>query len=122
MSSIVVDPRGSATNVAAISCQEVSETTAIQDRGRELPDLWFARMCRDLWQFKVAAHLHFVTLRSDRTCRAWAAGDNDANATTLAQLLRTEDGPRVLKWVMDGCDAEWWAKLQRAREGLSVFN
>ena len=94
-----------ANEVTAESCEQRID-------GRVLPDLWFARMARELWQFKVAAHLHATTGRSERTCRAWEAGDNEPGCTTLAQLLRSPDGPRVLSWVMRGCDEPWWATAE----------
>lgn len=87
--------------------------------GGILPDLWFARMCRELWKFKVAAHLHFLSGRSDRTCRAWAAGENDSDATMLAVILRSDHGYRALKFVMRGSDATWWIILQAAISDIS---
>ena len=72
-------------------------------------------MCRKVWQFKASAALHDYTGRSERTCRAWSAGDNDASATALAQLLRSDEGGSVLDYIMQDRAPSWWRELQRAR-------
>jgi hypothetical protein len=103
----------SANSVAAISCREIA---APDDRGNILPPAgWFMRMARDLWQRKVAAHLHFLLGASERTCRAWASGDSEPSASVLVALLRSDQGGRVLAFVMAGATAPWWRELRRAR-------
>lgn len=92
---------------------------AENNSGKMLPDAWFGAMCRKFWEFKAAAHLHFFTGRSDRTCRAWASGANDPDATTLAILLRSDHGYRVLKFIMQGSTATWWIVLQAAINDIS---
>lgn len=94
-------------------CQQIS---GLSDRGNILPlaDDWFALMGRGLWPLKAAAHLHHLTGASERTCRAWASGTSEPPSRVLATLLRSDEGPRVLAWLMDGADALWWREHLRA--------
>lgn len=101
-----------ATSVAATSCREIASP---DDRGKILPAAgWFARMVRSLWHRKVAAHLHFLLGASERTCRAWASG-TEPSASIFVALLRSDQGGRVLAFVMAGATAPWWRELRRAR-------
>ena len=82
---------------------------------------WFARMGRELWQFKIGSHLECHLGCSDRTARAWASGDNEPPARALALLLRTEDGPRILEWIMRDDPPAWWLAVQQSAATLAQF-
>jgi len=108
-----------ATKSAAESCRDSS---ALPDRGKILPQAeWFAVMARELWHFKVPAHIHNHTGYSERTCRAWAAAESEPPARVLALLLRTDDGPRVLEYIMRNSDVRWWLLVCQARNILSTL-
>jgi hypothetical protein len=111
-----------AINAAAESRHETLPAAAANNRGNILPQAeWFAVMARELWAFKVGAHLQHHLGYSDRTCRAWGSAESEPPARALALLLRTEDGPRVLAYIMRGSDAEWWAALQAAAAALGCI-
>lgn len=102
--------------------QSCLETSAPDNRGTLVPGpLWFAVMARELWQFKVAAHLHFLLGTSERTGRAWASGDREPMASILAGLLRSEDGARILEILMRDSSTKWWPQLVEDRRLASIF-
>lgn len=125
---------GTATNVAAICGREQRGQNW---RGKILPDgEWFPVMALELWREKVAANLQVFFIQggaesgvSDRTLRSWACGASEPPATRLAFLLRSDDGPRVLAWIMRHDPPRWWrefqgdqaALLDRARRIFSRF-
>lgn len=82
--------------------------------------LWFAVMCRALWGGNAPKELEYALKRighprSDRTCRAWAAGDSPPPVNILLMLLRDHEcGKRVQDYVMRDCDAPWWLNDKRA--------
>lgn len=78
--------------------------------------LWFAILCRELWGANAPKELEFRTGRSDRTCRAWALGDNLPPLEIVLNLLRdNECGQYVLGYAMRDCDAPWWTARERQR-------
>lgn len=77
--------------------------------------LWFALLCRELWGANAPKELEFKSGRSDRTCRAWTAGDSPPPVNILLLLQRDPDiGRRVLDYVMRDCNAPWWQSFKRA--------
>lgn len=77
--------------------------------------LWFALLCRHLFGANAPKDLEYKTGRSDRTCRAWAAGDSPPPVNILLVLQRDHSiGRQVLDYVMRDSDAPWWLELQRA--------
>lgn len=77
--------------------------------------LWFAIMCRQLWGANAPKELQFLLEKSDRTCRAWAAGDAIPLATILAVLIVGPQGGRILEHLMRESPSPWWAEHERAR-------
>ena len=116
-----------ANHFPAECCQRNCPQGAGDFRGNILPHAeWFARMALELWRHKVAAHLDHLFQQSgvrfsERTCRAWGAGDNEPPARALALLLRSDDGPLVLAWIMRDDPPQWWRKLQLAHLALQIF-
>jgi hypothetical protein len=98
-----------------------------QSRHDSAEPLWFALLCRYLWGGNAPKDLEFALARnhdkrSDRTCRAWAAGDSPPQVNTLVLLQRDHQcGERVLQYVMRDCDAPWWLELQAARALCAQF-
>lgn len=84
--------------------------------------LWFAVFCRSLWGGNASKDLEFALSRnghqrSDRTCRAWAAGDSPPPVNILLMLQRDHEiGSSVLDYVMRDCDAPWWLELNRCAD------
>jgi hypothetical protein len=82
--------------------------------------LWFAVLCRYLWGANGPKDLQFALARngierSDRTCRAWAAGDNTPPLPIYLVLQNDAVvGERVLFFAHQDCDAPWWQEIQRA--------
>jgi hypothetical protein len=126
MHGIVPKPELRATIRTATTRRKGVGLRRFRDRGDFSPG-WFAILGRKLWPEKTAAHLHFLTGASERTCRDWAPERPDDTpreppAFVLAELLRGEQGGRVLGAVMDGSKAEWWERHQRADQLAEVFD
>lgn len=100
-----------------------AETTAPESAaisGAEISG-WFAELARKLWPKKTWAHLQYLTKAPDRTCQRWASGATDISSSALRDMLRSNDGERVLLALMDGCRQPWWLKRAddaRAADGL----
>jgi len=104
------------------AAQDGRETSVATNSGTPVPEpLWFALMARELWQFKVAAHLYCLIGTNERTARAWARGDREPMGSAVLDLLRSSDGERVLDWIMRDSGAEWWRDLQGARALSAQF-
>lgn len=87
-----------------------------QRRQDSAEPLWFAVLCRELWGANAPKELEFRTGRSDRTCRAWASGDNLPPLEIVLGLLRdAQCGQRVLDYAMRDCAAPWWVARERQR-------
>lgn len=111
--------RPNASKSAAGSGRDNSETN---NCGTILPQAeWFAVMGRELWQFKIGAHLECHLGCSERTARAWGSGTHEPPARALAMLLRTDDGPRILEYLMRDSPPPWWTDLQTGAEMLARF-
>jgi hypothetical protein len=98
-----------------------------QPRQDSAEPLWFALLCRHLWgpnapkdlEFTLANHGH---QRSDRTCRAWTAGDSPPPVNIGVMLQRDElVGEKVLDYIMRDCTAQWWLDIQAARALCAQF-
>lgn len=93
-----------------------ASATDCRQRQDSAEPLWFALLCRDLWGANAPKELQFKTGRSDRTCRAWAAGDSPPPVNILLMLQRDPDiGERVQQYVMRDCAAPWWREQERDR-------
>jgi hypothetical protein len=101
----------------------ISASAAIcQPRQDSAEPLWFALLCRHLWGPNAPKDLEFALSRnnhqrSDRTCRAWAAGDSPPPINIGVMLQRDADiGRRVLEYIMRDCEAQWWLDFNRDAE------
>jgi len=110
MFTTISERRGGAISPSAENCQPRQDSAE---------PFWFALLCRHLWSTNAPKDLEFTLARaghqrSDRTCRAWTAGDSPPPINIGAMLLRDDDvGRRVLDYVMRDCTAPWWVEFNR---------
>jgi hypothetical protein len=117
MYTTISERRGGAIYPSAENCQTRQDSAE---------PLWFALLCRHLWSTNAPKDLEFALSRanhqrSDRTCRAWAAGDSPPPINIGVMLLRDQIGGRVLEYIMRDCEAQWWLDLQTARALCAQF-
>lgn len=74
---------------------------------------WFSSMVAELWPIKGPAAVSQYTRCPDRTARAYASGDREPPASVLRDLLRGDEGYRVLTYVMCGFVPTWWLVIQQ---------
>lgn len=77
---------------------------------------WFPGLAKILSPKKPAATLHYLTAEPERTCYEWVRGKFDPPSRVLIRLLHTDQGWRVLEYLMAGCKQPWWIELRTARE------
>lgn len=110
---------GTVESIVAGNARRFPATTC-QQRQDSAEPLWFALLCRDLWGTNAPKELEYALKRngidrSDRTCRAWAAGDSPPPVNVLLALQRDDEcGKRVKAYVMRDCAAPWWIEDQLA--------
>lgn len=107
---------------ASASAAISASAMVCQQRQDSAEPLWFALLCRELWGANAPKELEYALTRighqrSDRTCRAWAAGDSPPPVNILLMLQRDPEwGERVLGYVMRECEASWWLEFVRNAE------
>ena len=97
-------------------------SVAAQVRHDSAKDSWFADLVKTLWPIKGSAALEQYTRCADRTARAYASGDREPSASVLRDLLRGDEGYRVLTWVMGDHKPTWWVVLQHERRLAALAN
>ena len=113
--------------VASVSIEgNQASSVAAQVRHDRAKDPWFADLVKNLWPIKGSAAVEQYTRCPDRTARAYASGDREPPASVLRDLLRGDEGFRVLTYVMHGSAVTWWAVVQHERElaamARNIFN
>lgn len=88
---------------------------AAQVRHDRAKDHWFADLVKNLWPVKGPAAIEQYTRCPDRTARAYSSGDREPPASVLRDLLRGDEGYRVLTFVMSGYPVTWWIVIQHER-------
>jgi hypothetical protein len=83
--------------------------------------LWFATMCREIYGANAPKDLQYQLGKSERTCRAWAAGDIDPASTIFLTLLRGDDGGRMLDIVLRDAPPKWWRDVNEDRRQAAIF-
>lgn len=84
---------------------------------------WFSRAARALYPNKPGTALYWLTgLGDERLCQRYASGDVRPAAYFLRALMRGEHGEQWFSAIMDGCDAEWWRDVQRARRVAAALD
>jgi hypothetical protein len=112
---------GTVESIGVASARRFPATDCRQ-RQESAEPLWFALLCRELWGANAPKELEYALKhngieRSDRTCRAWAAGDSPPPVNILLALLHDRDiGRRVEAYAMRDCD--WWQERKTTRREL----
>jgi len=91
------------------------EETVGRPRGQIWPKAWFAALIRDLWPVKGAVAVEQYAGVPDRTARNYQSGHSDPSGAVICNLLRGDEGYRVLTWIMGGSTTTWWAVVQHER-------
>lgn len=113
MGEALLVARDCASNSAAASCIEfpiVAESCK-----------WFPGLAKFLSAKKPAAAVHFLTDEPERTCYEWVRGKFDPPARVIIRLLHTDQGHRVLDYLMRGNKQPWWLELKRAQACASAY-
>lgn len=93
----------------------------------EGPNRWFASIALNLYRSNAAAALLKFLGVSDRSCRDYLCGKSVPKASSLATLLRGEDGEAWLRQIMQADmrgdkSPTWWLNLQSAIELFSKLS
>lgn len=83
---------------------------------------WFPGLAKFLSANKPAATLRYLTSEPERTCYEWVRGKFDPPSRVLIKLLHTDQGWRVLEYLMRGCKQPWWRDVVRARACAAAFD
>jgi hypothetical protein len=115
------DMDGNLTN--ADSAATFIEAQGGQETGTIVPrKVWFADLANSLWPIKGAVALEQCARIPDRTARAYQGGHREPAASVIRDLLRGDEGYRVLCWIMDGYEPTWWLVIQRERKLAALAN
>lgn len=102
-----------------ISSDEIQATEVVAGIGEEdrqiWPKTWFANLINELWPVKGAIAVTQYSGIPDRTARNYQSGHSEPPASVLRDLLRGNEGYRVLTWVMAGFTPTWWLVVQHER-------
>lgn len=82
--------------------------------GTIVPVCWFAPFVRALWPVKAAAALEQYTGAKERTARAYQSGEREPSASVLRDLIRSPEGFRVLRALVEDNPPDWWREVDRA--------
>ena len=101
----------------AIALQEIASGSYRGGSG------WFAALARFLWGDKKQANaLYCLVPLKESTSYAYVAGRAEPPAWLLVALLRSDDGGRILDWIMQDAEPRWWRLLKRARRAVAIFD
>ena len=92
-----------------------SEKTSTAQMGSEPDNAWFSGPARILLGSDPGLGLHVLTGTPERTSYRYTSGERSVPGYIIRQLLRGPHGEQWLAALMDGCGAEWWLEIQRAR-------
>lgn len=113
MRSTMPAVRENASEVVAANCIEFS---IVAESCK-----WFPGLSKKLWPGKPAAAVHHLTKEPERSCYAWVEGKNDPPARALLRLLDSDQGWRVLEYLMRGSKQAWWRETARARRCADAY-
>lgn len=104
---------------ARVTADETRATFVEAESGRSSghiwPKIWFAQLVQELWPVKGAVAISQYAGCPDRTARNYQGGHSEPPASVLRDLLRGDEGYRVLTWIMCGFTPTWWLVIQRER-------
>lgn len=67
-----------------------------------------------IWPLKCKDNLRFHTRASDRMIQYWLANKYSLSATDLANLLRSDEGFKILEALIGDAQPAWWAGFKRS--------
>lgn len=79
--------------------------------GKTFPKSWFSELVRALWPIKGAVAVEEYTGVSDRTARNYQSAHSEPPGSVVCNLLRGNEGYRVLSWIMVGAAPTWWVNV-----------
>jgi len=79
------------------------------------PKTRICELIRDLWPVKGWTAITQYAGVPDRTARNYQSGHSDAPMSVLCNLLRGDEGYRVLTFIMCGHQPTWWIVIQHER-------
>lgn len=113
---------GVSVSVAADEASEVVASSCIELSVVAGSCKWFPGLAKFLSPKKPAAAIHFLTNEPERTCYEWVRGKFDPPSRVIIRLLHSDQGWRVLEYLMRGCKEPWWLSLQRAQIASKAYD
>lgn len=83
---------------------------------------WFAALARKLWGRKAWASIVFLAKAPDRSAQRWVADDGEPGSSVLRDLIRSDDGGRVLDALLVGCKAKWAIDYRRGQLAIAQLD
>ena len=105
--------RVEAKEVAAASCIEIS---IVAESCK-----WFPGLAKWLSPTKPATYVHYISGEPERSCYEWVRGKFDPPSRALIRMLQSDDGYRVLEYIMRGSPQPWWRSLVRAKRCAEAY-
>ena len=96
---------------AADFCREILRPVSVENVGKKLPGYGFGKLARHLWPKKTPASISYYTGMPDRTARHVTSTDADPGSIFLAKLIDSDQGWRVLQWIMRNSVQPWWLRV-----------
>jgi hypothetical protein len=97
--------------------KSITDSSDSGDRSR-----WFVPLAKKLWPSKTAAAIEFLTGARERQCYRYASGAQEPPSTLIVDLLRSEDGARVLNEILRGSKSKWVRDFRRAQAALPLLD
>ena len=81
---------------------------------------WFPGLAKFVSAKKPAPIIAYLTGEPERTCYEWVRGKFDPPSRVIIRLLHSEQGWRILEYLMRGCKQPWWLLVVEAREFVAA--
>ena len=82
---------------------------------------WFPGLAKFVAPKKPAPIIAYLTGEPERTCYEWVRGKFDPPSRVIIRLLHSDQGWRVLEYLMRGCKQPWWLDTVRARRCAAAY-
>lgn len=112
---------GTESAIACIEAKEVAAASCTKFSIVAESCKWFPGLAKWLSPTKPATYVHYISGEPERSCYAWVEGKNDPPSRALIRMLQSDDGWRVLEYIMRGCKQSWWIELVRARKCSQAY-
>lgn len=77
---------------------------------------WFPGLAKWLSATKPATLIHYLSGEPERSCYGWVEGRSDPPSRALVTMLRSDEGWRILEYLMRGSEQPWWLETKKARQ------